>query len=89
MLTAFLVIGVKTVFGWELMFGAVGCKINTNSVPDGTDATVVTLQPNVGDPYLWQTRNMRHGIYDHVRCLGIICGWVEAKWLLRTEPRVQ
>lgn len=69
---------LKTVFGRELTFGAAGCKINTNSVPDTGTATVVTLAPDLQETVLHQ-HSMRHAIYCNEMCAFTIWKWMNER----------
>jgi hypothetical protein len=91
----------SSVFGRELCLGATRCEIAVDSVPDGNEATIKTLEP----PYLPQKKTLldriftdedrkllvldsvqlRHSIYNNPECAPAIVEWLETENLVPIE----
>jgi hypothetical protein len=77
----------RTVYGREFLIGATRCDVVADSVPDGVNATVVTLPPPVPPPD--RSRRMRHSIHAHPACFDAIAKWLADEVAWRSNERAE
>jgi hypothetical protein len=60
----------RAIFGRELVFGAMSCDAIVDSVPDSTNARIITVPPRADQA------DLNHALYEHPDVPPTIADWI-------------